>query len=182
VVSEARAAAYYRETPSRFVVPEQLRPYLITVGVDPTAAPKEWEEARRKAHDLARQATDGASFERLARQHSTDPSKTRGGDLGFVHRGRLIDEFESALKTLRPGQMSGVIQTIYGFHLIRLAETRPPVQKSFEEVKQQLIRDLTDTQCSDASARWSKRLREAARIEIVTDQPRAQQAASAGAH
>jgi parvulin-like peptidyl-prolyl isomerase len=59
-----------------------------------------------------------------------------------------------------------VIETIYGFHLLRLVETRPAVQKTFDEMKATLVRDLTDTRCGQASAEWSKRLRDAARIEI----------------
>lgn len=177
-VTEPDAAAYYDTNRARFIVPEQLRPYLITVGVPASAPRQEWDRAREKSADLARQIAAGASFEAIARQHSSDPSRERGGDLGFVHRGQLIEEFESALKTLRPGQMSGTIQTIYGFHLLRLAEMRPPAQKSFVEVKDQLIRDLTEKRCSEAADRWSKQLRATARIELVDDRPRPVRAAS----
>jgi parvulin-like peptidyl-prolyl isomerase len=179
-VTESDAQAFYNGNRARFVMPEQLRPYLITIGISPSGPRKEWEEARQKAEDVARQIAAGASFEALARQHSSDPSKDKGGDLGFVHRGRLIEEFETALKTMHVGQVSGVIQSIYGFHLIRLAETRPAAQKSFAEVKAQLVRDLGETRCADAVARWSKRLRAAARIEIVGDTPRPLRAARAG--
>jgi parvulin-like peptidyl-prolyl isomerase len=164
-VSETEAAAYYRNNRERFVIPEQLHPYMITIGVDPSASPKEWERARQTAKDLARRIAAGESFEQLARQHSSDPSKAKGGDLGFVHRGRLIEELESALAAMKPGQVSGVIQTIYGFHVVRLAEVRPAAQKSFAGVKDQLVRDLTETRCADAKALWSKRLRDSARIQ-----------------
>ena len=166
-VTETEAAAFYRAQPARFVVPEQLRPSLITIGVSPSGAHEEWAAARQKAEDLARQIAAGASFEALARQHSTDPSSAKGGDLGFVHEGRLIPEFENALKTLRAGHVSGVVQTIYGYHLLRLIETRSPVQKSFAEVKESIVRDLTGVRCGEASAQWSKRLRSAARIEVI---------------
>ena len=144
-----------------------MRVSLITIGVDPSATNLEWERARKRADGVARRIATGASFEALAREFSTDASKSKGGDLGFVHRGQLIDEFERALKGLAPGKMTPVIQTIYGFHLLRLVETRPAVQKSFAEVKATIIRDLTETRCSQASADWSKRLRAAARVEIV---------------
>ena len=170
-VTESDAQVFYNNNRPRFVLPEQFRPYLITIGVSPSAPRNEWEQARQKANQVAQQITAGASFEALARQHSSDPSKNKGGDLGFVHRGRLTEEFESALKTMQVGQVSGVIQSIYGFHLIRLAETRPAAQKSFADVKDQLVRDLGETRCADATARWSKRLRAAARIEIVGGSP-----------
>jgi parvulin-like peptidyl-prolyl isomerase len=164
--SDADAGRYYRENTARFILPEQVRPTLITIGVDPSAPRPEWDRARQKANDIARRIAAGASFETLAREHSTDASKGKGGDLGFVHRGQLIEDFERALRALKPGQVSPVIQTIYGFHLLRLVETRPPVQKTFEEMKPTIVRDLTETRCGQASRDWSKRLRDAARIEI----------------
>jgi peptidyl-prolyl cis-trans isomerase C len=176
-VTESDAATYYNNNRSRFLQPEELRPYLITIGVQPAAPRAEWDRAREKANDLARQLAAGASFEALARQHSSDPSNVKGGDLGFVHRGRLIEEFEVALKTMRPGQVSGVIQSIYGFHLIRLADMRPPAHKTFADVKAQLVRDLGEKRCAEAAARWSKRLRAGARIEILPEKPQPARAA-----
>jgi parvulin-like peptidyl-prolyl isomerase len=166
-VSEADAATYYQQNTGRFVMPEQLRVSLITIGVDPSAPTAEWTRAKQKAESLARQIANGASFETVARQHSTDPSKSKGGDLGLVHRGQLIDDFERALTGLRPGQVTPAVQTIYGFHLLRLVELRPAAQKTFVEVKATLVRDLTETRCTEASRAWSKRLRAAARVEIV---------------
>jgi parvulin-like peptidyl-prolyl isomerase len=166
-VNEAGAAAYYRENSGRFLMPEQLRTSLITISVEPSAPQQEWKRARQKADDLATQITAGASFEALAREHSGDASKLKGGDLGFVHRGQLVEEFERALSGIRPGQVTPVIQTIYGFHLLRLVDVRPAAQKTFADVKATLVRDLTDTRCTQAGAERSKRLRATARIEIV---------------
>jgi len=166
-VGEPEAARYYRENAARFVLPEQVRPSLITIGVDASAPRPEWEHARQKAEDIARQIAAGASFEALAREYSSDPSKLKGGDLGVIHRGQLIDEFERALNSLEPGKVSPVIQTIYGFHLLRLVEARPAVQKTFGEVKATLTRDLSETRCTQASTAWVTRLRGAAHIEIT---------------
>jgi len=166
-VTEADAAVFYRENTTRFLLPEQVRVSLITVGVDPSAAPPDWERARQKARDLARRIAGGAPFEAMAREHSSDESRLKGGDLGFVHRGQLIDEFERALRDLKPGRVSPVVQTIFGFHLLRLVEVRPPAQKTFADVKATIVRDLTETRCAKASDAWSKGLRAHARIVIV---------------
>jgi parvulin-like peptidyl-prolyl isomerase len=163
---EADAALFYRENTVRFILPDQVRATLITIGVDPAAPRPDWERARQKANDVAQRIATGASFESQAREHSSDASRLKDGDLGFVHRGQLTAEFERALEALAPGQVSPVIETIYGFHLLRLVETRAAVQKTFDEVKATLMRDLTDTRCAQVSAEWSKRLRDAARIEI----------------
>ncbi|HJZ76747.1 MAG TPA: peptidylprolyl isomerase [Vicinamibacterales bacterium] len=165
-VTEAQAAAFYRDNPARFVMPEQLRVSLITIGVDPSAPPADWERARQKVRDLAQRLAGGASFAALAREFSSDESRSKGGDLGFVHRGQLIDEFERALRDLAPGRVSPVVQTIYGFHLLRLIETRPPAQKTFADVKATIVRDLTETRCAQAAAAWSKNLRARARVVV----------------
>src|SRR5262249_49494683 len=167
-VTEAQAAAFYRDNPARFVLPEQLRVSLISIGVDPSAPPADWEKARQKTRDLAQRIAGGAPFDALAREFSSDESRGKGGDLGFVHRGQLIDEFERALRDLTPGRVSAVVQTIYGFHLLRLVETRPPAQKAFADVKAAIVRDLTETRCAQASAAWSKSLRARARVVIGT--------------
>jgi parvulin-like peptidyl-prolyl isomerase len=167
LITETDAAAYYRENTTRFVMPEQVRISLITIGVDPSAPRPEWERARRKAEDVARRLAAGAAFDALAREYSTDASKLKGGDLGFVHRGQLVDEFERALNGLGTGKVTPVIQTIYGFHLLRLVDRRPAVQKSFADMKATIVRDLTETRCGQASADWSNRLRAAAHVEIV---------------
>jgi parvulin-like peptidyl-prolyl isomerase len=165
-VTEPQAAAFYHDNPARFVLPEQLKVSLITIGVDPSAPQPDWERARQKARDVAQRIAAGASFDALAREFSSDESRSKGGDLGFVHRGQLIDEFERALRDLKPGTVSPVVQTIFGFHLLRLVEVRPPAQKTFADVKATIIRDLTETRCADQAAAWSKRLRSAARIVV----------------
>ncbi|HMF94752.1 MAG TPA: peptidylprolyl isomerase [Vicinamibacterales bacterium] len=165
-VTEAQAAAFYRDNPARFVLPEQLRVSLITIGVDPSAPPAAWEKARQRARDLAQRIAGGARFDAVAREFSSDASRAKGGDLGFVHRGQLIDEFERALRDLTPGRVSPVVQTIYGFHLLRLVETRPPAQKTFADVQATIVRDLTETRCAQAATTWTKSLRARARIVI----------------
>ena len=166
-VTEADAAAFYKDNTPRFLLPEQVRVSLITIGVDPSAGPPEWKRARQKARDLAQRIAGGAAFDAIAREYSTDESRTKGGDLGFVHRGQLIDEFERAVRDLTPGRVSPVVQTIFGFHLLRVVQVRPPAQKSFADVKATIVRDLTETRCAQASDAWSKRLRAGARIVIV---------------
>jgi len=178
-VTEADAAVFYRENTTRFLLPEQVRVYLTTVGVDPSAAPPDWERARQKARDLARRIAGGAPFEAMAREHSSDESRLKGGDLGFVHRGQLIDEFERALRDLKPGRVSPVVQTIFGFHLLRLVEVRPPAQKTFADLKATIVRDLTETRCARASEGWSKGLRAHATIVVGDDGVTVQRTSSA---
>jgi len=166
-VSAEDAAAYYTGNPARFVVPEQLHVYAITFGVDPGAPAKGWADAKAKAEKVLADIARGAAFEAMARAHSTDPSRDKGGDMGFVHRGSLNDEFEHALRDMKPGGVSPVIQTLYGFHIVRVASIRPPEQKPLAAVEAGIRKDLTTQRCADTESAWTARLRAAANIEIV---------------
>lgn len=164
-VRRDEAAAFFAANPARFVVPEQLHLYTITIGVDPSSSTRQWAAAKSRAEAVRRQLERGASFEALARAHSTDPSRDKGGDLGFVHRGSLIEEVEQAARDLQPGEVSRVVQTLYGYHLVRVSEIRPSQQKAFAEVAAQVQQDLTSKRCADLRDAWVTELR--ARATVV---------------
>ena len=165
-VSGGEAATYFAQHPERFVIPEQLHVFAITIGVDPSSTPAVRADAKTRAEKVLSQIGAGAPFEEMARAHSTDPSKERGGDMGLLHRGSLEDAFEQAARDLRPGQVSGVVESIYGYHIIRVTEIRPPQKKTFADVAEQLQKDLTTTRCAEARVAWIARLRSEAVIEL----------------
>jgi len=169
-VTAVDARRYFDQNHDRFVVPEQLHVYAITIGVDPSASSKEWADAKTKAQDVLTQLRAGAAFDETARKYSTDASRAKGGDMGFVHRGSLSDQFEAATKNLPVGQVSDVVQTIYGFHIVRVGEIRPPHAKTFADVEPTLAADLTTTRCAEMKAAWIAELRRAARIVVVQSQ------------
>jgi len=163
-VGRDEAAAFFAANHGRFVVPEQVHLYTITIGVDPSSPARQWAGAKSRAEDVRRRLERGASFEAMARAYSTDPSRDKGGDLGFVHRGSLIDEVEQAARDLQPGEVSRVVQTLYGYHLIRVAEVRPSQQKSFAEVRVQVQQDLTAKRCAAMHDAWVAGLRAGAAV------------------
>lgn len=165
-VGAEEAARFYADNPGRFVVPEQLHVYAISFGVDPGAPAKAWSDAKAKAEQVLGQIKNGASFEEMARRHSTDKTRESGGDMGLVHRGSLADEFEQALRDLKPGGVSPVIQTLYGFHVVRVAAIRPPEQKALPEVAASIQKDLTKQRCAETAAAWTARLRASATIVL----------------
>ena len=79
---------------------------------------------RSLAEDLLKRIKQGASFEALAREFSTCPSKSSGGDLGWFGPGKMVPAFESAIKSLSAGSLSGVVQTQFGYHIIKCAGKR----------------------------------------------------------
>jgi peptidyl-prolyl cis-trans isomerase C len=167
-VNADEAATFYAGNRERFVVPEQLHVYAITFGVDPGAPARAWSDAKARAEQVLGQIKNGASFEDMARRYSTDKTRESGGDMGLVHRGGLTDEFEQTLRDLKPGGVSPVIQTLYGYHIVRVASILPPEQKAFPEVAATIQKDLTKQRCAEMETAWTARLRASATI-VLTD-------------
>ena len=135
-VLEQLALQNYKAMPKRFQQPERLHLRHILI-------PLEAKDARAQAEALRQQLAQGASFEELARQHSKDPGSARkGGDLGFVTHGKMVAPFEEAAFALdKPGQLSPVVETQFGFHVIELVEKRAAGLQPFDEVKEQLLQE-----------------------------------------
>ncbi len=134
--------AFYAQHPAQFTEPGEVRARHILIGVSPDAAESEKAEARERARGLRSEAENGADFGALAREHSDDPgSASNGGDLGIVVEGRTVPAFESALFALEPGELSGVVETPFGFHVIQMIERQADRLVPFEEASGP-IRDL----------------------------------------
>jgi peptidyl-prolyl cis-trans isomerase D len=138
-----RVRAAYAERSAEYDRPEQVRARHVLVRV-PEDADAETEAAARERIDaIVERIREGADFVDLALEVSEDPgSKDEGGDLGFFPRGRMVEPFEEAAFSLEPGVISEVIRTSHGFHLIRVEEKRAAMVEPFEEVQDQIARDL----------------------------------------
>lgn len=163
-VDRDEAQHYFQKHPERFLEPERLHIQAITIGADPSGGEKAWSAARERANQVHRLLVAGAAFDALAQQYSTDATGQAGGDMGLLHRGSLDPAFESVLASLKPGEVGPVVETIYGYHIIRLTEVLPPRPRSFEDVGARLQRDLTDQRCASAKDTWIAALRAAAAI------------------
>jgi parvulin-like peptidyl-prolyl isomerase len=166
-VGADEAERFYADNRERFVVPEQLHVYAITIGVDPSSSARQWADASARANDVLRQIRGGAPFDEMARRYSTDPSRDKGGDMGLFHRGTLNDEFEKAARGMKPGDVSDVVQTLYGYHIIRVAEIRPPEQRRYADMGLEIRKDLTKKRCTDMADAWMARLRAGATIVLA---------------
>ena len=132
---------------------------------DPSAGSTRWQDAKAKAERLRAQLLNGAPFDELARTNSTDPAAKNGGDMGYVHRGALTDEFERATHGLAVRTPSEVVQSLYGFHIVEIVDVAPPARKTFPDVAADLQRDLTSTRCDTLKREWIASLR--ARSTVV---------------
>jgi len=139
-VPEGELRAYYEQNKSRYGRPEERRAshILFTAGDRGTA--KDKEGARKIAQEvLAKVRANPADFAKLAKQYSKDPgSADKGGDLGFFGRNMMVKPFEDAAFSLKEGQISDLVETDFGFHIIRVTEIKPAQLKPFEEVRAEI--------------------------------------------
>lgn len=156
-ITEAEARTFFEQNKPRFRQEESVRASHILIRVEEQADVATKAKARAQADDVLRQLKKGAPFADLAKKYSQDPgSAPNGGDLGFFSRGQMVPAFDQAAFALKPGQTSGVIETPFGFHIIRVSETKPGRDLGYDEVKAQIedylkqqIRDLKSQEFVD---------------------------------
>ncbi len=154
-ISEHDVRAHYEAHRAEYARPELRRARILTVAT------------RAEAEALRARLAAGADFAAVAREKSISPEKDAGGDLGFVPAGQLPPEFDEALARLEPGQLSPVVESPYGFHLLRLEERRAARQAPLEEVRDEIRETLGRARTEEAHERWLADLRAKAKIEIL---------------
>jgi len=153
-VSDQDIAGYYEQNKARFGQPERRRASHILVEA-PAGDEKARQQAFEKAESLAKQAqANPDGFAELARQHSQDGgSAAEGGDLGWIPRGTLVEPVEQAIYSLGQGQVSGVVESPYGFHIIRVTQVEPERVRPLEQVRDEIVAEIRKQQ---AAARFSE--------------------------
>ena len=152
-VLEAIASTTYKADPKRFDLPAETGTSHILIRSD---AP----DARAKISNVLTLLKAGGNFGELAKAHSQDSGADQGGVVGYFPDGRLAAEYEAAARKLqKPGDLSGVVETQFGFHIIRLDGRRPAGVRSFEDVKEFLVRE------AEAKILNDKRLEHVGRIQ-----------------
>ncbi len=135
-VNEADLKTYYDQNVARTAGQEERRASHILIAAPKDAPAAERAAAKTRAEQLlATLGQSPGSFAELARKHSKDGSAAKGGDLDYLARGATVKPFEDALFALKKGETSGVVETEFGFHIIRLTDIKTPRQRSFEEVR-----------------------------------------------
>ena len=141
-VTDEEVKNYYEAHKSEYTKPAQFRAAHILVKVAPNAYRAEVSNAYARATDLRRRALEGEDFGQLASAFSDCPSKVKGGDLDFFTKGQTHPAFEKAVERLQIGDISPVVETSQGYHVIKLLDRIPERVRSFDEVKEELKNTL----------------------------------------
>ena len=169
-VSDDMLKLQYQANIQQYQVPNRVHvEHILFMSVGKTDA--EVEEVKKKAEDVLKQVKKGGKFEDLAKKYSEDPgSKDKGGDLSWITQGQTVPEFEKTAFSLGPGQVSELVKTQYGFHIIKVLEKETAHTKPFEEVKDSLRAPLLLTQAdklaSDTADQLSSEIRQSSKISL----------------
>jgi peptidyl-prolyl cis-trans isomerase D len=154
-VTDAQIQAEYNRRLPEYTTQDEIRASHILLRTEG----KNEEEVRARAEDVLKQAQAGADFAGLAKKYSDDEAnREQGGDLDFFARGRMVPEFEEAAFTLEPGQLSDLVKTQYGFHIIKLTDKKVGSVRPLSEVRQQLMEQLRSDAAEQQLAQLAQRL------------------------
>lgn len=154
-IPDSEIQAYYKEHPEQFTVNEEkYRLSQILIAVPADATPQQVSALQAKANSVRKQAAKGADFAALARQYSDDDSKNKGGELGIFDANDLNDAIGAGIKSLKAGDVSPVIRTKYGFHIIKVEAHQMPGEVPLSDVKAQIREKLQTDKSKDSYQKW----------------------------
>jgi len=175
-VTDQEVRQYYNENKEEsFLVPTRVKAsHILAVFPWVEDGSEETEEGRDEAMDKIEMVEDklenGEDFKELARQYSDDQATAEnGGDLGYISRGQMVEEFDKALFSLDEGEVSGIVETVYGFHIIKVIDHQEEYYQDFEEIEEDLKAYLLDSYKLDEWEVFIYSLIEEVTIEYFTD-------------
>ncbi|MBU4602644.1 peptidyl-prolyl cis-trans isomerase, partial [bacterium] len=153
-VNDEEVSEYYEQNKGSFTEKEQIHLYNILL------------ESEEEAQAILEQLKAGGDFSEIAKEKSTGPSAAQGGDLGFLTKGTVIPEIEEVVFALEVEELSEVVKTDFGFHILKITEKKPETVKALEEVKEEIIQTLLPTKQKEAFDNLLEELKGKVEIEI----------------
>jgi peptidyl-prolyl cis-trans isomerase SurA len=166
-VDASEVEAYFKAHQEEFNQPAQARVRHIFFRIDPDAAPAQMGAVRERATLVLQEARNGGNFGDLARRHSEDATAANGGDLGLIRRGQALPEFEEVIFAMQEGDISDVIRTPNGLHIVKIEGFSKGSEQPFTEIKAEIERRLLQGKMEQRFQDWTNELKDRAFIEIT---------------
>jgi peptidyl-prolyl cis-trans isomerase C len=164
-VPEKEIRDYYDAHPDMFKQAEQVRASHILIKVKPDAKESEKAEALKKIKDIQGKEKKGEDFAELAKANSECPSSSKGGDLGYFGRGQMVPPFEEAAFSMKPGEVSDIVETQFGHHLIKVTDKKPESTVPFDEINERVGQYLKQEKVQKEVMEFVANLRKEAKVE-----------------
>jgi peptidyl-prolyl cis-trans isomerase C len=171
-VSHQEMKSYYDTHQDHFKKPEKVQASHILIEVDPQASASQKAEAQKKLKKIQEKVRKGEDFAALAKEHSQCPSSAQGGDLGYFQRGQMVKPFEEAAFALEAGKVSKIVETRFGYHLIKVMDKKPETTLPYKDVKGGLEEHLKQDKVRQEVRTYLEKLKEKAQVErFLTEDP-----------
>lgn len=174
-ISDADVAKYYKAHRKEFRNPPQVHARHILFIFDEKTTEEQKKTKEATARKVLARIEGGEDFVELARKFSEDVSAANGGDLGFLEKGKMVPEFEDAVFSLKQGQVSDLVRTPYGIHIIKVDSVKATEFKTLEEIRPEIENKLYGERQAKVYENYMKDLRKAAFIEISIDEKKARE-------
>lgn len=165
-VSDGELKSYYRTYAKTFRIPALTEVSHILIKVDPDSNELTRAGKRKKIEALQKRLAAGEDFAALAKENSECPSAADGGQLGYLPTGEMVKPFEEAMLALEPGQVSDIVITRFGYHLIKVTAKKPAVDRSFEDVRDEVERRLVKQKMDKLVNEHVNKLREDGEVKV----------------
>jgi peptidyl-prolyl cis-trans isomerase SurA len=165
-VDEKVLRAFYETHSAQYLTLESYHPAHILFAVPKNATPEQVLEIRMRCQKVLDRIKNGENFGEMALLYSQDPSSREGGDLGVFKKGELLPPLEKAALALKVGQVSGVVRTEFGFHIIKLIDRKGGYPLPFEDVKEKIEADYMGTEFDKAMRQFISSVKQKSVIEI----------------
>ena len=165
--TEAEAKDFYDKNPDKFKQGESVRASHILIMANEKADEAAKKQAREKIEGILKRIRAGEDFAKLAKEFSEDGSKDQGGDLGFFQRGAMVPTFEQAAFALKPGEVSDVVTTPFGYHVIKMVERKDASMVPYDQVQPRIVEYLSNQKKKERVDAFIEDAKKRAKIEVL---------------
>ena len=164
-ISDEESKVFYDKNPDLFKQPEQIKASHILIKVEPGVDEMKKSEAKQKIKNIQQKLNKGEDFATLAKEFSEGPSKNNGGDLGYFQRGQMVKSFEDVAFALKTEEVSDIVETQFGYHIIKVTDKKPEKAIDYENVKKDLAQHLKQEKTNQEVKIYLQKLTEKSKIE-----------------